>query len=394
MTHNSSDIHDTSSLSPHELDKFEKQLLSLSSSFNPSQDFSTRMRRRLARHHALLLSDPSRQPVSGLRRVFSFFSTRVYATVSAFGIVLLTGGVSTFAYTSDSVTHGTPLYPIKRGIEAVEQAIHISQVSQASYRVKILDRRLQESRYLTSQGVADQATNDDVSIAVNDGLQVVQTLPDDINRDSLLNKMTQLLKRQEAALYEIAGVAPPVSVFETAAPVPVDTASGVVPAAPGVSATPQSPFIETAQPVSAPAALPPSSLSRTITLPPVDITSPAPLGESQRGYSDSNVDNSPSLPGDSMIRGVPTSPRVEIEIRPSTIEPRRAPPVRAVPAVPAAVPVVAPIAPPIAMPPVPAPAGVSAGNPSTESNVFDAVRKNSQHLRQIEMRVLEMRRQR
>lgn len=368
------------------------------------------MRRRLARHHALLLSDPSRQPVSGLRRVFSFFSTRVYATVSAFGIVLLTGGVSTFAYTSDSVTHGTPLYPIKRGIEAVEQAIHISQVSQASYRVKILDRRLQESRYLTSQGVADEATNDDVSIAVSNGLQVVQTLPDDNNRNNLLDRMTQLLKRQEAALYEIAGVAPPVSVFETAVPVPVDTASGVAasgvaisdvppittsvvaPTAPGVSATPQSPFIETAQPVSAPA-LPPS-LSRIITLPPVDITSPAPLGESQRGYSDSNVDNSPSLPGDSMIRGVPTSPRVEIEIRPSTIEPRRAPPVRAVPAVPAAVPVVAPIAPPIAMPPVPAPAGVSAGNPSTESNVFDAVRKNSQHLRQIEMRVLEMRRQR
>ena len=198
-------------LAPQELEAMEKLLANVQSQIGPSAEFTARMQKRLERHHALMQERGQMDQVATKRSVFSFFSTHVYSVLTAFAFVLFTGGLSTFAYTSDSITNGNALYPIKRGLESIEKTFAGTPGAQAEYQMKLLSRRLAESRFLTLQGLIDEPTNQEVTLVVNDGIEAIQAVPEVDYRDQLLDRITTLLKDEEARIYSTAGIPAPVT---------------------------------------------------------------------------------------------------------------------------------------------------------------------------------------
>lgn len=198
-------------LSPQELEAMERLLTGLQPSISPSREFTARMQKRLERHYALIQEgghlDSSVQPVK--RGFFSFIGTHAYSVVTAFMFVIFTGGLSTFAYTSQTVTNGSPLYPIKRGLETIESAFASTPETRAEYQIKLLSRRLAESRFLTVQGVVDEPTNQEVSLAVDGGIQAIQAVSQIDYRDQLLDRITMVLRDEEKRFYSDAGVPMP-----------------------------------------------------------------------------------------------------------------------------------------------------------------------------------------
>lgn len=195
-------------LTPQELAAMEHLLAGVQSQLGPSADFTARMQKRLERHYALMQERGDLQEVGipTKRGFFSFFGTHAYSVLTAFTFVLFTGGLSTFAYTSDSITNGTALYPIKRGLESIERTFAGTPEAQAEYHMKLLSRRLAESRFLTLRGVVDEPTNEEVSLVVNDGIQAIQAVQQVDYRDQLLDRITALLRDEEQRIYDTAGI--------------------------------------------------------------------------------------------------------------------------------------------------------------------------------------------
>ncbi|MFA7277629.1 MAG: DUF5667 domain-containing protein [Candidatus Gracilibacteria bacterium] len=198
-------------LSPQELEAMERLLTGLQPAISPSREFTARMQKRLERHYTLIQEgghvDPSDQPVK--RGFFSFIGTHAYSVITAFTFVIFTGGLSTFAYTSQTVTNGSPLYPIKRGLETIESTFASTPETRAEYQIKLLSRRLAESRFLTIQGVVDEPTNQDITFAVDGGIQAIQAVGQTDYRDQLLDRITMILRDEEKRFYSDAGVPMP-----------------------------------------------------------------------------------------------------------------------------------------------------------------------------------------
>ncbi len=190
------------------IEQMEQLLTGLQKDLSPSAEFSERMKKRLERHYVLMQErDLVGAETTGRRGFFSFLASHVYSTVTAFAFVIFTGGLSTFAYTSEGVTNGSPLYPIKRGLESIEQAfISSNPESTAEYHVKMLSRRLAESRVLTLQGRVDEPTNEAVIIFANSGLDAIQLVDQNEYRDQLFNRITALLQEEERKMYSTSGL--------------------------------------------------------------------------------------------------------------------------------------------------------------------------------------------
>ncbi len=58
---------------------------------------------------------------------------------------LLFGGTSVYAYSSASVTEGSMLYPVKRGIESMQLRFRSAPDDLAAYRLELYERRLDEA---------------------------------------------------------------------------------------------------------------------------------------------------------------------------------------------------------------------------------------------------------
>ena len=213
-----------------EFEQFEKTLTSFQKELSPTPEFKVRMSKRLARHDVLL-----REAKHENARGFWFFlGTRSYAAATAFVFVLFTGGVSTFAYTNDTVTNGNPLYPVKRGLEKIEETFSGSPESHAEFQVKMLGRRLAESRNLTLNGIVDESTSNEVSTVVDSGIQAIAAVEKSDYRDQLLDRVTTMLKDEEKRIYATAGVpypaepaveAPAVNISPVIAPATLSTTS-------------------------------------------------------------------------------------------------------------------------------------------------------------------------
>ncbi|MCX6734127.1 MAG: DUF5667 domain-containing protein [Candidatus Peregrinibacteria bacterium] len=216
-----------------ELEQFEKNLTSFQKELSPTPDFTARMAKRLQRQDVLLREA---RHAGGSRGFWFFLGTRTYAAITAFVFVLFTGGVSTFAYTNDNVTNGNPLYPVKRGLEKIEETFASSPESHAEFQVKMLGRRLAESRNLTLNGIVDESTSQEVSTVVDNGIQAISAIEKSDYRDQLLDRVTTMLKDEEKRIYTTAGVPYPAEpVVETPT---VSTAPVVVPAPTILSTTP------------------------------------------------------------------------------------------------------------------------------------------------------------
>ncbi len=200
------------------IEGMEQRLIGLQKELSPSAEFSERMKKRLERHYVLMQERGQAGAETGRHGLFSFFASRVYSTVTAFVFVIFTGGLSTFAYTSEGVTNGSPLYPIKRGLESIEQAfVSSGPEATAEFHVKMLSRRLAESRVLTLQGVVDASTNEAVVVFSNSGIEAIQLVEHLDRRDRLLNHITSLLQEEERKMYSTTGLTAPVAdaVIET-----------------------------------------------------------------------------------------------------------------------------------------------------------------------------------
>lgn len=185
-----------------EFEQFEKTLTSFQKELSPTPEFKVRMNKRLQRHDVLLRESQH----ENARGFWFFLGTRSYAAATAFVFVLFTGGVSTFAYTNDTVTNGNPLYPVKRGLEKIEETFSGSPESHAEFQVKMLGRRLAESRNLTLNGIVDESTSNEVSTVVDSGIQAIAAVEKSDYRDQLLDRVTTMLKDEEKRIYATAGV--------------------------------------------------------------------------------------------------------------------------------------------------------------------------------------------
>jgi hypothetical protein len=117
------------------MNKFEEILSREGKKVRPSTWFSMKMRLRIMRKGWHLF---------WAERAFSFR----YAVVTAVLIVLLGGGgvgVGSYAYASDEVTEGTPLYPIKIGLEKIEEMMPRAPEDVPKFQLKQARRRLAEA---------------------------------------------------------------------------------------------------------------------------------------------------------------------------------------------------------------------------------------------------------
>ena len=197
-------------LTPQELERLEQALSGLQKDLSPTLEFTERMTKRLERHAVIMQELASASPDRPRASFFSFFGSRVYSTLTAFAFVLFTGSFTTFAYTSESVTNDSLLYPIKRGLERIEQTFATSSPeSSAEFHVKMLRRRLAESRVLTMRGLVDARTSLDVTSSVNDGIAAIANVSETGYRNQLIDRMTVLLKEEEQKIYDRVGVTLP-----------------------------------------------------------------------------------------------------------------------------------------------------------------------------------------
>lgn len=244
-------------------EQLEYMLRRLGEASGPDVAFIKRMDQRLRRHYVMLseidaVATPGTTTAASAMRggFWHFIRGRVYTTITALFFVVATGAVSTFAYTSDSVTNGTALYPIKRGIERVQQVFVSNPEQQATYHLQMLQRRLAESRVLTLDGVVDDATNMEVALTMDHGIAAIRVLPSIDRRDVLLRRVSDLIDEQEREVFARVGATVPVS-----APV-IAPASVVAP----VSSMPAS--TSTSTPTS-------TSTSASVSVPPIVVSTPA-----------------------------------------------------------------------------------------------------------------------
>lgn len=75
-----------------------------------------------------------------------------FAVVGITSIALIFGtGTGVYAYASPDVSDGTPLYPIKRGIETVEQQFATTPEARAAFHARMMGRRMEEAERIADQ---------------------------------------------------------------------------------------------------------------------------------------------------------------------------------------------------------------------------------------------------
>ncbi|MFC1748436.1 DUF5667 domain-containing protein [Pseudomonadota bacterium] len=118
--------------------KIEEMLSVAGKKVRPSTAFALKMRLRVARKGWVLF---------WADRAFSF----QYAGAVAMIIVVFGGGgvgVGSYAYASDEVTEGTPLYPIKIGLEKIEEILPRSPEDKPKFYTKMAGRRMAEAEHI------------------------------------------------------------------------------------------------------------------------------------------------------------------------------------------------------------------------------------------------------
>jgi hypothetical protein len=133
---------------------------------NPSREF------RLALREKIRATLP---PETRTEHRYAMF--RRAAVGFAIMLPVLFGGTSAYAYSSPSVTEGSVLYPVKRGIESVQLRFRTAPDVQATYRLELYERRLDEAeRLFESREAMIQTLN--AAVEVNDALESSEYFPE------------------------------------------------------------------------------------------------------------------------------------------------------------------------------------------------------------------------
>ena len=89
-----------------------------------------------------------------------FHSGIIYrAGAMAVAILVLVGSGGAYAYTSSDITEGSPLYPVKKAIEKVEEIAKISPEAKAKFYLKKIERREAERENLKKIEMVSEVKN-------------------------------------------------------------------------------------------------------------------------------------------------------------------------------------------------------------------------------------------
>jgi hypothetical protein len=119
-------------------------------------------------------------------------------------VVMMTGGMGTYAYASDNVTPDSSLYGVKIGIESVEARLYRSPESLAVFHARMAHRRNRELDHVRSPE-ARAIVEDDLKIMLRttaqdlEGSTVRMEMRADIETD--MNEIHELRFREQAETY-------------------------------------------------------------------------------------------------------------------------------------------------------------------------------------------------
>lgn len=119
-------------------------------------------------------------------------------------VVVAAGTTGAYAYTSPTVTAGTPLYTVKLTLEKVEERLQKSPEAKAAFLLKKIDRREAEKKVLETKHTATRVVNQEISQTEVELAQAARTLPTSTLAAPLgkkiidrLEKRAERLKKQE-----------------------------------------------------------------------------------------------------------------------------------------------------------------------------------------------------
>lgn len=195
--------------------ELEKGFKLLKKEAKPNRDFSNALWAELdAKYSASAIDGPEsiKDRTSIWQRLF-VLQPRLAGAAMA---VLVLTSTTTYAYTSERVVNGDLLYPVKRAVEQVEQAVSSDKVA---YYEKMANRRVKEVEYLREEERRDEPTEEaaarmlelaekeSVKLLVEDDSIDVELLEErKVQREYLRERLEELrrdvqdLETQEAAL--------------------------------------------------------------------------------------------------------------------------------------------------------------------------------------------------
>lgn len=218
------------------LENIEKLLEKLAREANPAAEFESRLLSRLRSRWNTLeerseLEKASKGGKDGgfvWSALFSFFRKKAFGPIVALFLVVFTGGISSYAYTSDSVTRESFLYPMKRALEKIERSFVVSTPEdEIDYTVRMMERRLAEVRHLSKKvagvsGVSETGKTGDSDMLPSEtllpeapfgplpetlqefseefdrGLQIVTVIPEDIRRREFFDRFERIVQENES----------------------------------------------------------------------------------------------------------------------------------------------------------------------------------------------------
>lgn len=137
----------------------------------PTPKFTKALEQQLAIRHEQL------HPAKTSGFLQAFFSGNSFKFAVSTLVVILTFSTTSYAYTSDAVTEGSILYPVKRGIEQLQESILVQTPEQkVEFYEKLADRRIRELEYLKK----DSRTSENTRFAAQNYLLLADRLVEDM----------------------------------------------------------------------------------------------------------------------------------------------------------------------------------------------------------------------
>ena len=120
------------------------------------------------------------------RHAFRFAVVGVTSVALVFGM-----GTGVYAYSSPDVNEGTALYPVKRGMEAVEGTFAITSDARAAFHARMMGRRMEEAERIIDHedrvATTLQRAADELDMSVN---ELKAGLKDPSERQELIDELS------------------------------------------------------------------------------------------------------------------------------------------------------------------------------------------------------------
>lgn len=137
------------------------------------------------------------------------FSRLIAIPLTALALFISTG-VGAYAYSSDAVTEGDFLFPVKTSIEQVELFLARHPEARARVRAKILAHRLEEARTLRAEGTLEMKHLVTISLLFGETQEDIQQIAQDSGdaqefRVNLVAEMRERMEEFRALRAEVIG---------------------------------------------------------------------------------------------------------------------------------------------------------------------------------------------